>query len=239
MKKSLNIFKISIASVMVFLCVSIGSIALNGYSKYIEVTTAISLEEKINEIKSDKDYTKFYDIDKDFLDGIVAVEDHRFYNHHGLDFISITRASINNIANGKIVQGGSTITQQLAKNLYLNGDRKFSRKVSEIFLVKDLERKYSKNEILEMYVNIINYGDGHIGIKEASQGYFGLNPDKIDLNEASLLAGLPQSPNNYDLTDNYDKAIIRQRQVLEAMNIDGELRHSNEYYVLGDINYSI
>lgn len=239
MKKSIKILTLSIASIMILLCVSVGGTVIDGYNKYKEVTSSISLEKKVNEVKSDKDYTSIEKIDKDFLDGIVSVEDHRFYKHGGLDFISILRATINNVVEGKIVQGGSTITQQLSKNLYLNADKNLSRKVSEVFLAHDLEKNYSKDEILEMYVNIINYGDNYIGIKEASEGYFGVEPSNLDLNEASLLAGLPQSPNGYALSSNYDEAVARQKVVLEAMNKNDVLEHSNEYYVLGDIDYRI
>lgn len=239
MKKSIKILALSIASLMILLCVSVGSTVIDGYNKYKEVISSISLEEKVNEIKSDKYYTSIEKIDKDFLDGIVSVEDHRFYKHGGLDFISILRATINNVVEGKIVQGGSTITQQLAKNIYLDSDKNLSRKISEVFLANDLEKSYSKDEILEMYVNIINYGDNYIGIKEASEGYFGTEPNNLDLNEASILAGLPQSPNGYALSSHYNKAIARQKVVLEAMNKNDVLEHSNEYYVLGDVDYRI
>lgn len=239
MKKSIKILSMSIASIMILLCVSVGGTVIDGYNKYKKVISTISLDEKVNEIKNDKDYTSIEKIDKDFLDGIVSVEDHRFYKHGGLDFISIIRATINNVAEGKIVQGGSTITQQLAKNLYLNGDKDLPRKISEAFLAHDLEKIYSKDEILEMYVNIINYGDNYIGIKKASEGYFGVRPSDLDLNEASLLAGLPQSPNGYALSSHYNKAIARQKVVLEAMNKNDILEHSNEYYVLGDIDSRI
>lgn len=239
MKKSIKILTMLIASIMILLCISIGGIVIDGYNKYKEVTSSISLDEKVSEIKSDEDYTSIDKIDNDFLNGIVSVEDHRFYKHGSLDFISIIRATINNIAEGEIVQGGSTITQQLAKNLYLNGDKNFSRKVSEAFIAHDLEKNYSKDEILEMYVNVINYGDNYIGIREASKGYFGVEPSDLDLNEASLLAGLPQSPNGYALSSNYDKAVARQKIVLESMNVNDVLEHSDEYYVLGDFNYRI
>lgn len=236
MKKFIKILSSSIAIVLV---IYVGFIFIDGYNKYKEAINIISLESKINEIKIDINYTNIKDIDKDFLDGIVSVEDHRFYNHNGLDFISIVRATVNNITEGKIVQGGSTITQQLAKNLYFDSDKNFSRKVAEVFLAHDLEKNYTKNQILEIYVNIINYGDNYIGIKEASEGYFGTDPSNLNLNEASILAGIPQSPNRYALSKHYDKALKRQKQVLEAMNINTNVDHSDEYYVLGDINYAI
>lgn len=236
MKKFIRIL---IPSIVIISYLCIGDIFIDGYYKYKEAISTISLHDKVNEIKNSKDYEPIKNINKNFLDAIVSIEDHRFYNHNGVDFISIIRATINNLAEGKIVQGGSTITQQLAKNLYFDSDKNFSRKVAEVFLVHDLEKNYTKYQILEMYVNIINYGDNHIGIKEASNGYFDVEPSDLNLNEASILAGLPQCPNGYALSKHYDKAIARQKQVLEAMNVYNDISHNDEYYVLGDINYAI
>ena len=234
-----KVIKTLIASIIIISCICIGNIFIDGYKEYKYAINTISLHDKVDEIKNDKDYEPIKNINKNFLDAIVSIEDHRFYNHKGVDFISIARASISNLIDGKIVQGGSTITQQLAKNLYFNSDKNFSRKVAEVFLAHDIEKNYTKDQILEMYVNIINYGDNHIGIKEASNGYFGVEPSDLDLNEASILAGLPQCPNGYALSKHYDKAIARQQQVLEAMNIYNNVSHNDEYYVLGDINYVI
>ena len=113
--------------------------------------------------------------------------------------------------------GGSTITQQLAKNMYYTYQPSYLRKVSEIFTAYDLEKELSKKEILELYVNVINYGDNHIGIREASEGYFHKKPKDLTLDEATLLAGLPQSPANYQLSNHEDVARRRQIQVLNAM----------------------
>lgn len=218
-----------ILSVVIFISIPVGKIIFEGYSNYKEELNYISIDNKINQIKKDKDYTKLEDIDQDFLDAIVSVEDHRFYDHKAVDFIALTRATLNNIKTGKIVQGGSTITQQLAKNLYLNGDRNFTRKISELFIANDLEKKYSKDEILELYVNVINYGNGYTGIKEASEGYYKESPDNLDLQEASMLAGLPQCPNGYNPNKYLDKAIARQQQVLAAID-----KYSGGYEITQD-----
>ena len=146
---------------------------------------------------------------------------------------------IKNIQAGKIVQGGSTITQQLAKNLYLNGDREFSRKVSEVFLVNDLEKKYSKNEIFEIYANIINYGNGYTGIKEASEGYFGEESDDLNLQQATMLAGLLQSPKRYNPTKYYDKAVARQKDVIAAMQKYGDIDYKEDYYILAERDFNL
>ena len=207
MKSKYKYLTVSIATIIMFISISIGKVVQDGYFEYKKVINNTSIEEKIEEIKNSKDYVKFENIDRDFINAIISVEDHRFYEHNGLDFVSIIRATIKNIESGKIVQGGSTITQQLAKNLYLDEDRKFSRKVSEVFLVNDIEEKYSKNEILEIYVNIISYGNGYIGIKEASKGYFGVDTNNLNLQQATMLAGLPQSPDRYNLIKYYDASI--------------------------------
>lgn len=239
MKKTLKYLIVILCSIVILLGIFITNEIIAGYNLYNYATSRTNLEYKINELKNRDDFELISNIDKDFLEAIVAIEDHRFYNHKGLDYISIIRATLSNFKSLEIVQGGSTITQQVAKNLYFNGDKKLSRKVAEVFLVNQLEKKYTKDEILEIYVNIINYGYGYIGIKNATEGYFGIEPKEIDLDKATLLAGLPQFPNGYSLKNNYDQAIMRQKQVLQAMNLNSEIVHSNEYYVLGNFEYKI
>ena len=229
MKSNYKYLTVSITTILMFISISIGKIVQDGYFEYKKAINNTSIEEKIEEIKNSKDYVKFENIDRDFINAIISVEDHRFYEHNGLDFVSIIRATIKNIESGKIVQGGSTITQQLAKNLYLDEDRKFSRKVSEVFLVNDIEEKYSKNEIFEVYANIINYGNGYIGIKEASKGYFGVDTNDLNLQQATMLAGLPQSPDRYNLIKYYDKALARQKAVISAMQKYLKTEYYNDY----------
>ena len=229
MKSKYKYLTVSITTIIMFISISIGKIVQDGYFEYKKAINNTSIEEKIEEIKNSKDYVKFENIDRDFINAIISVEDHRFYEHNGLDFVSIIRATIKNIESGKIVQGGSTITQQLAKNLYLDEDRKFSRKVSEVFLVNDIEEKYSKNEIFEIYANIINYGNGYIGIKEASKGYFGVDTNDLNLQQATMLAGSPQSQDRYNLFKYYDKALARQKEVISAMQKYLKTEYNNDY----------
>lgn len=236
MKRIFKYLMICTLTLMIIVSIPVGNVVIDGYLKYKEVISSTSLQEKIKTVQSDKTYTKIEDIDKDFLNGIVSVEDHRFYRHNGLDYVGIARAAVNNLKAGKIVQGGSSITQQLAKNLYLNGDKNFSRKVAEVFLVRDIEKKYSKEEILEIYVNIINYGNGYIGIKEASEGYFNEEPYDLSLDEASMLAGLPQCPEGYNPKLHYDKAIARKEKVLASINKYSSTKYHNEYYLLLEEN---
>lgn len=189
----------------------------SGYLLYKTSISKISIEEKVTSLRESEDYVELKDISKDFLNGIVAVEDHRFYKHGGIDYISLGRAVVSNLRAGEIVMGGSTISQQLAKNLFFTNEQKFERKIAELFVVNRLEAKYSKDEILELYVNEIYYGDGNWGIKNASEVYFGKAPKEINFDEAVLLAGLPQAPDYYVLSKNYDGAEVRSQIVISAM----------------------
>ncbi|WP_294385328.1 biosynthetic peptidoglycan transglycosylase [uncultured Clostridium sp.] len=187
-------------------------------SVYRSIINDIEIQNIVNEIQASSNYVQVEDINEIFLDAIVAIEDHRFYKHGAIDLISIARATFINIKNKDIVEGGSTITQQLVKNLFLNMEQTLERKLNEIFIAFELEKLYSKEEILELYVNIVYYGDGFTGIKSACNGYFNKEPKDLSKDEATLLAGLPQAPSAYALNSNYEKALERQQQVIEALN---------------------
>ncbi|MDU2289453.1 biosynthetic peptidoglycan transglycosylase [uncultured Clostridium sp.] len=182
------------------------------------VVADVEIESIINEIQSNSNYVQAKDINRTFLNAIVAIEDHRFYEHGAIDLISIARATLINIKNKEILEGGSTITQQLVKNVFLDMNQTFERKINEIFLAFELEKLYSKEEILELYVNVVYYGDGYTGIKAACNGYFNKQPKDLTEDEATLLAGLPQAPSLYALNNNYERALDRQQEVIEAYN---------------------
>lgn len=191
----------------------------SGYDMYKSATAKISLDQKVQEIKSEKYYTTSQDIPKDFKNAIVAIEDHRFYQHGAFDIISIGRSAITDIKNLSLVEGGSTLTQQLAKNMYFSQEKKFSRKIAEIFVALDLEKNYSKDEILELYINIAYYGNGYAGIGQASRGYFSKLPSNLSLYEQTLLAGLPNAPSAYALNSkNSGLAKQRQSDIIDAMS---------------------
>ncbi|MBD3107980.1 transglycosylase domain-containing protein [Bacillus sp. AGMB 02131] len=192
-------------------------IGLTGYFKYKEAIKAIPIEEKVASIQESSNYTPLDEISADFTDAIVAIEDHRFYEHGAVDPIALARATFINLREKEVLQGGSTLTQQVAKNIYFENDQNFVRKVAELFVAYNLEKIYSKDEILELYVNVIYYGDGNYGIKEASENYFGKMPLELNYDEATLLAGLPQAPSAYALSTNYERAKQRQSEVIEAL----------------------
>lgn len=190
---------------------------VNGYSLYKSVLKETPLEEKINEIRNKEDYTKIEDVSPDFLNAIVAVEDHRFYKHNGVDLISTVKAIFTNVKASSYVTGGSSITQQLAKNMYFSQEKKMVRKIAEMFMAYNLEKNLSKNEILELYINNIYYGSGYYSVYSASIGYFNKKPSELTLDEASLLAGIPNAPSIYSLDVNPTLARQRQKQVISAM----------------------
>lgn len=200
------------------IAILIGSfIGLLGYFKYREAIKNVPIEVKVTSIREDSNYTPLNEISTDFTDSIVAIEDRRFYEHGAVDIIALARATFINLKEKQVLQGGSTLTQQVAKNIYFSNDQNFVRKVGELFVAYNLEKIYSKDEILELYVNVIYYGDGNYGIKEASENYFGKLPSELSYDEATLLAGLPQAPSAYALSTNYERAKLRQAEVIEAL----------------------
>jgi membrane peptidoglycan carboxypeptidase len=149
---------------------------------------------------------------------IVAIEDHRFYNHKGIDLWGNARALFVNLESGKLKEGGSTITQQLAKNVLIDRNESgLNRGVKQWFLAWDLENKYSKEEILTAYLNAVYFGRGAYGIEDAAKTYFAKAASQLSLSEASFLAGLVQAPSVYGSPANLDKAIKRQREVFERL----------------------
>ena len=167
------------------------------------------------------------DINPIVKQALVATEDKRFYEHGAVDFFSIGRALYTNIIAGQTVEGGSTITQQLVKNLFLSSKRIMSRKVEEIFLAYLMEHYYSKDEIITMYLNTIYYGTDYYGIKAASEGYFNTDPKDLSLSQATVLAGIPQAPSYFNPVSNMDATKQRQRTVLTLMAQQGIISYAD------------
>lgn len=167
------------------------------------------------------------DINPIVKQALVATEDKRFYEHGAVDFFSIGRALYTNIIAGQTVEGGSTITQQLVKNLFLSSKRIMSRKVEEIFLAYLMEHYYTKDEIITMYLNTIYYGTDYYGIKAASEGYFNTDPKDLNLSQAAVLAGIPQAPSYFNPVSNMDATKQRQRTVLTLMAQQGIISYAD------------
>lgn len=204
-------------SILILLTTALGSIFIIGFIRYETLIMDQPLEQVIAEIQSDPNYIALEDVNDSFIDALLAVEDPTFYKHNGVVLSNIMEAAATNLKEQDLVMGGSTITQQLSKNIYLDSKKTFQRKIAELFFVHDLESTFTKDEILELYINVIYFGDGYYGIKEAAQGYFHQSPKNLTIAQATLLAGLPQAPAIYQLSDGMQYAKKRQRAVLEAM----------------------
>ena len=170
-----------------------------------------------------RDAVKLEDVSPYVKEAFMAIEDKKFYSHHGLHFKGIIRAVLTNFLKGKATQGGSSITQQLAKNAFLTPERTFSRKVKEAILTYQIERTYTKDEILERYLNEIYFGSGSYGIKNAADQYFRKDPKDLNIAEAALLAGIPNRPTKYDPNRSLDNALHRQQIILKEMFEDGRI----------------
>ena len=213
--------------------ISIGLLLIGkGYDMYKEAIQETPLEEKVEEIKSKANYTKISELPQMYLDAVISVEDHRFYKHSGIDVIAIGRAIINDIKAMDFVEGGSTITQQIAKNEYFTQEKKITRKIAEVFMAYEIEKNYLKDEILELYINTIYFGNGYYNIKDASEGYFGKTVDELTDGECIMLAGIPNAPSVYNPKENPKLAKERQRQVADKMVEYGYLTEEEEKDIL-------
>lgn len=225
MKKIINIcvgFLCFFASC--FLIINISGLLYAMVTKKIDINSANSfyLYDKDNNLifsgNKNDDWVSIDEISPYVIYATLSVEDKNFYKHNGFDYLRIGKALFEDLKSFKIVQGASTITQQYAKNLFLDFDKSWKRKWKEMWITYDLEYHYSKDEILEGYLNTINYGNGVYGIANAAKYYFNKNVKDLNLSEASILAGIPNSPANFSPIDNYDNAKERQLVVLTRMN---------------------
>ena len=179
--------------------------------------------ELISYFKGEKaaDYVEYDKIPDDFVKAMVSIEDKRFYQHNGADIIALFRAAKAVIESGSPSQGGSTITMQLARNIYLDSGKRMERKLKEIFIAAELEKRYSKNKIMEFYLNNIYFANGYYGIQSASKGYFSCEIDELSLSQIAFLCAIPNRPSYYDPIVNYENTIARRNRILENMYQDG------------------
>ncbi len=215
-----RILKIILIPIIVFIVGNIGMYIYCLITPKIEINESQSfyLYDQNEQLvfQTNDDWIPLDKISKNLIDATISTEDKYFYKHIGFDYLRIVKAMATNIVNGDKSEGASTITQQYARNLFLNFDKTWKRKIDEAILAFELEVHYTKDEILEGYLNTINYG-GVYGIENASQYYFGKSASDLSLAEASMLAGIPQSPSNYSPVKNYNLARERQKLVLTMM----------------------
>ena len=244
MKKSKKILKIFLF-ITVFMVLIYGGIYLYAWmSPKLTVNSSKSYyfyDKDENLITGTDEWISYENLDQDIINATIAIEDRHFFNHQGFDYLRIAKALYNNIKSNSKNEGASTITQQYAKNLYLDFDKTWERKINEAWLTIRLETHYSKEEILEGYLNTINYG-GIFGIENASKYYFGKSASDLSLAEASMLAGIPNRPSEYSPFVNFESAKKRQKIVLNSMERDGYITKEqvesayNESLVFDDKN---
>lgn len=221
------LFKLGIFSILSFIICYVGINLYAFISPNLNITnngTYYLFDNKdslIYQGSSTSSWVNIEEIDEKLIDAVISIEDKKFYNHFGFDVLRIGKAMITNIETGHIVQGASTITQQLVKNLYLEFDKTWERKIKEAFLTIIAEIQYSKNDILEAYLNTINYGNGNYGVSNASLYYFNKDISELSYEEAIILAGIPKSPNKYNPISDYDASINRAKIVASSMLSNG------------------
>ena len=208
-----------------------------GNNMYKEALNGETLEDVIEEIRADPDYIKYEDLPQNYINAVIAVEDHRFREHGAIDFIAICRAIYVNVTSFSLREGGSTITQQVAKNVfYITEENPVTRKVSEILTAFDLEDKYTKNEIVELYANTIYFGDGYYGIEEACQGYLDKSATEMTLADCTMMAGIPNAPSVCAPTVNPDLTRDRQEKVISDMVEYGYLSEEDNNTLLESLD---
>lgn len=221
MKSVFKFVKKTVATLLVLII--LGTVFLGiyytsqGYKEYKKAIEETPIEVKIEEIRGRDNFTKKDELPKMYIDAVIAVEDHNFYKHGAISIASTFRAILTNIRKKELSTGGSTITQQVAKNLYFTQEKRLSRKVAELFMAVELEKMYDKDEIFEFYVNSIFFGSGYYNIYDASMGYYGVEPINLTDEQATILAGVPNAPSIYSPDNNTHLTIERQHQVLMSM----------------------
>lgn len=197
-KRFWRIVRMTLLIAMIVALVITVPIVKTGYDMYKDATTHTRVQDRIERLKSDENYVAIEVISPEFLSQVIDSEDRRFYTHSGINLISTTRAMLKNVKAGSTVEGGSSITQQLAKNMYFSFEKRYERKVAELFVAFDLEKIATKDEILEMYCNIAYFGEGCYGIREATLHYYGIEPMDISIEQAASLVKTLKSPNYYN-----------------------------------------
>ncbi len=234
MKKLKLFFKISFFVFLSFLVLYIGIYVYAFFSPKLELTNLGKVfiydqnENMIYQGSGSSDWISLDDISTNLKNAVISVEDKNFYSHHGFDYLRIIKAFLSLIKNQSITEGASTISQQYIKNMYLTFDQTWFRKIEEAFLTIELEVHYSKDNILEGYLNTINYGEGNYGIEDASRYYFNKSSKDLTLEEAIMLAGIPKNPSNFNPVSDYDECIKRAKIVAKTMVKNGYLTEKQE-----------
>lgn len=220
MKKKKKITRVifSVIGIIAALCVIVvGFFAVKGAVMWNDAKAAKPLDTTVAELQAADGFARVSELPQFYIDAVISVEDRKFRTHNGINLKSIARALLYDVKTLSFDQGGSTITQQLAKNIWFTQEKRIERKFAEVFAAFDLEKALSKDEIFELYVNTIYFGSGYYGVTDAAEGYFGKAPSELSEYECAMLAGLPNAPSAYSPDESPELAGQRLRLVLDSM----------------------
>ena len=224
-------FRIFAALLVIFIFI-IGFYSFKGYRMYRNAIKDTPISGIADTIRGGEHFTQYDELPSIYIDAVISAEDKRFLSHPGIDPLAIGRAVWSDIISLSFAEGGSTITQQIAKNQLFTQEKKVERKFAEIFASLALEREYSKEELFELYVNTIYFGSGYYGIYDAAQGYFGKSPSELTDYEAIMLAGIPNAPSNYSPDFSMELARKRVSSVLKKMIACDKLTEKQAEHIL-------
>ena len=235
MKKRIKKIIIGLLLTAVIAVMTVAAVyTLRGWRLYREALEQTPLSEAVSEIQNRASYTRLEELPPIYREALLAAEDHRFESHRGVDPIGILRAVWVDVTTWSLKEGGSTLTQQLAKNMYFPMDRRPERKIAEMFLALKLERDYGKETVLDLYINTVYYGNGYYCIYDAAKGFFGKEPSELSDYECTMLVGIPNAPSVYNPVDNPRLAEERHRQVLKKMVRFGALTEEQAEEILNE-----
>ncbi len=202
---------------ILLILLALAALTFRGWMLYREMEAEQPLSDRVNEVRLQENFTPYEDLPETYIDAVIAIEDARFRLHPGVDPISIVRALSRDIKEREWVEGGSTITQQLAKNICFDQDKRLTRKAAEMFAAFALEHNYTKDEIFELYVNSIYFGNGWYNVHDAAEGYFGVEPAGMDDYQCTLLSCYPNAPSIFMEEENEEALEERRQAVLDRM----------------------
>ncbi len=235
-KKKITRVIFSIVGIAAALCVGVvGFFAIKGAVIWNDAKAEKPLDTLVAELQSAEGFAHVSELPQFYINAVISVEDRKFRTHNGINLKSIARALLYDIRTLSFEQGGSTITQQLAKNLWFTQEKQIERKFAEVYAAFELEKALSKDEIFELYVNTIYFGSGYYGITDAARGYFGKLPSELSEYECAMLAGLPNAPSAYSPDESPELAKQRLTLVLDSMEDCGVISEAEAEEIMAAV----
>lgn len=231
-KKALKIALWVLLGIVGLVILVTGFFAIKGAVLWNGAKKELSIAQAAENLRANENFTEYEKLPQFYIDAVISTEDRKFFSHGGINVKSIIRAALYDIKNQSLDQGGSTITQQLAKNVWFSQEKHLERKFAEVWAAFALEKELDKDEIFELYTNTIYFGSDYYGIADAAAGYFGKTPAELSEYECAMLAGLPNAPSAYSPDESPELARQRLEQVLDAMLANGKITEEKRQELL-------